>query len=171
MTYYFNMLFQFVFRHNSERWFFQFFEPLVNASEFLFKLGNSFLQFLQFGIHDLYLPYSWHHSTFGTFKKVRSVLNISSYVWAIDMKRVPFLVKFISLYVIISSKRRKTMLAEGVQAKILNVRAFIAADALGLAQQMRIWFGDSEKDIVHQITFLETNKGICAMVVYRGIIR
>ena len=63
------------------------------------------------------------------------------------------------------------MLAEGVQAKILNVRAFIAADALGLAQQMRIWFGDSEKDIVHQITFLETNKGICAMVVYRGIIR
>jgi hypothetical protein len=63
------------------------------------------------------------------------------------------------------------MIKEGIQANILNVQALVNKNPDVLAKEMSTWLnqmGQQKGVIVHDISFVQTPEGTCAMLVFRG---
>jgi F420-0:gamma-glutamyl ligase len=63
------------------------------------------------------------------------------------------------------------MIKEGIQANILNVRALVNKNPEVLANEMSKWLreaGQKTGVIIHDISFVQTPEGTCAMLVFRG---
>ena len=63
------------------------------------------------------------------------------------------------------------MIKEGIQANILNVQALVNKNPDVLAKEMSTWLdqmGQQKGVIIHDISFLQTPEGTCAMLVFRG---
>ena len=63
------------------------------------------------------------------------------------------------------------MIKEGIPANSLNIRALVNKNPEVLANEMSTWLnqmGQQKGVIIHDISFLQTTEGICAMLVFRG---
>jgi len=59
---------------------------------------------------------------------------------------------------------------KSVAAPQLNAKAFVHEEPLQVAKELRLWFADGQgKGVyIHDVSFSQTPKGTCAMVIYRG---
>ena len=63
------------------------------------------------------------------------------------------------------------MIKEGIPANSLNIRALVNKNPEVLANEMSTWLnqmGQQKGVIIHDISFVQTPEGICAMLVFRG---
>jgi hypothetical protein len=63
------------------------------------------------------------------------------------------------------------MIKEGIQANILNVRALVNKNPEVLANEMSMWLREAGQQtgvVIHDISFIQTPEGTCAMLVFRG---
>ena len=63
------------------------------------------------------------------------------------------------------------MIKEGIPANSLNIRALVNKNPEALAKEMSTWLNEAGQQtgvIIHDINFLQTHEGICAMLVFRG---
>ncbi len=63
------------------------------------------------------------------------------------------------------------MIKEGIQASILSILALVNKRPYELAKEMSTWLveaGHQKGVIIHDINFVQTPEGTCAMLVFRG---
>ena len=63
------------------------------------------------------------------------------------------------------------MIKEGIPANILNVRALVNKNPEVLANEMSMWLREAGMQtgvIIHDISFVQTPEGTCAMLIFRG---
>ena len=63
------------------------------------------------------------------------------------------------------------MIKEGIPANSLNIRALINKNPEVLANEMSTWLreaGQQKGVVIHDISFVQTPEGTCAMLVFRG---
>ena len=63
------------------------------------------------------------------------------------------------------------MIKEGIPANSLSVRALVNKNPEVLANEMSMWLkeaGQKTGVIIHDISFVQTPEGTCAMLVFRG---
>jgi len=63
------------------------------------------------------------------------------------------------------------MIKEGIPANSLNVRAIVNMNPEVLANEMSMWLreaGEKTGVVIHDISFVPTPEGTCAMLVFRG---
>ena len=63
------------------------------------------------------------------------------------------------------------MIKEGLPANILSIRAIVNKNPEVLANEMSMWLreaGQQKGVIIHDISFVQTPEGTCAMLVFRG---
>ena len=63
------------------------------------------------------------------------------------------------------------MIKEGIPANSLNIRALVNKNPEALAKEMSTWLNEAGQQkgvIIHDISFVQTPEGTCAMLVFRG---
>ena len=63
------------------------------------------------------------------------------------------------------------MIKEGIPANSLNIRALVNKNPEVLANEMSMWLreeGHQTGVVIHDISFVQTPEGTCAMLVFRG---
>ena len=63
------------------------------------------------------------------------------------------------------------MIKEGIPANSLNIRALVNKNPEVLAKEMSMWLREAGQQtgvIIHDISFVQTPEGVCAMLVFRG---
>jgi len=63
------------------------------------------------------------------------------------------------------------MIKEGIPANSLSIRALVNKNPEVLANEMSMWLREAGQQtgvIIHDISFIQTTEGTCAMLVFRG---
>jgi len=63
------------------------------------------------------------------------------------------------------------MIKEGIPAKSLIIRALVNKNPEVLANEMSTWLREAGQQtgvVIHDISFLQTPEGTCAMLTFRG---
>jgi hypothetical protein len=63
------------------------------------------------------------------------------------------------------------MIKEGIPANSLKIRALVNKNPDVLANEMSMWLREAGQQtgvVIHDICFVQTSEGTCAMLVFRG---
>ena len=66
------------------------------------------------------------------------------------------------------------MIKEGIPANSLKIRALVNKNPDVLANEMSVWLREAGQQtgvVIHDISFVQTPEGTCAMLVFRGPVR